>query len=143
MSIQGFDSLISKLNSLGSNATKAVAKGVELAAKKVQGDAKDLTPVDTGQLRNSINTSVEEKDNMIIGKVFTNVEQAAYVEFGTGQRGKASNIESKKEMDISYREDWAGMAAQPYMYPAIKQNQEYIKDTIKGAIQMEIKKVSK
>ncbi len=144
MSIEGFDSLMRKLDSLGGNATKAVAKGVGLAAKKVQDDAKDLAPVgDTGQLRNSINTSIEEKDNMIVGKVFTNNDHATYVEFGTGQRGKSSDIESKKEMNISYKEDWTGMAAQPYMYPAMKQNEEYIKDTIKGAIQMEIKKVSK
>ncbi|MBU5677908.1 HK97 gp10 family phage protein [Alkaliphilus sp. MSJ-5] len=143
MSIEGFDSLMRKLDSLGGSTTKAVAKGVGLAAKKVQGDAKDLAPVDTGQLRNSISTNIEEKDNVIVGKVFTNNDHAAYVEFGTGQRGKASDIESKKEMNISYKEDWTGMAAQPFMYPAMKQNEGYIKDTIKGAIQMEIKKVSK
>lgn len=143
MSIQGFDSLLNKLDSLGKNSTKVVAKAVGEITKKVQGDAKDLVPVDTGQLRNSIVTAVEEKEDTIIGIVSTNSDNAAYVEFGTGQRGKASDIESKKEMDISYKEDWAGMAAQPFMYPAIKQNEEYIKEAIKGAIKMEIKKVGK
>lgn len=140
MSVEGLDSLLKKLNSLGKNSAKVVAQAVGEATKKVQGDAKDLAPVDLGQLRNSIQGTVQEKDGEIIGIVSTNVEYAAYVEFGTGQRGMASEIESKTEIDISYKEDWSGMAAQPYMYPAMKQNEEYIKDTIKAAISMEIKK---
>lgn len=143
MSVQGLDSLLKKLNNLSESANEAVKKGVIKATKKVQGDAKDLAPVreiNGGRLRNSIQGTVYEKDNEIIGIVSTNVEYAAYVEFGTGQRGEASDIDSKKEMDISYKEDWAGMAAQPYMYPAMKQNEEYIKDALKGAIRMEIRK---
>lgn len=140
MSIQGYDSLMKKLDSLGKNSSKVITKALGKATKKVQGDAKDLTPVDTGNLRNKIYTRIHEKEGTITGEVYTNVEYAPYVEFGTGQRGKESDIGSKKEFDISYREDWAGMVAQPYMYPAMKQNEEYIKETIKGAIKMEIKK---
>lgn len=140
MTVEGLDSLFKKLDRLGKNSTKVVVKAVGEATKKVQGDAKDLAPVDLGQLRNSIQGTVQEKDGEVIGIVSTNLEYAAYVEFGTGQRGKGSDIESKSEMDISYREDWAGMAAQPYMYPAMKQNEEYIKETIKAAVKMEIQK---
>lgn len=140
MSVEGLDSLLKKLDSLGKNSAKVVAQAVGEATKKVQGDAKDLAPVDLGGLRDSIQGTVQEKDGEIIGIVSTNLEYAAYVEFGTGQRGMESDIESKSEMDISYKEDWSGMVAQPYMYPAMKQNEEYIKDTIKAAISMEIKK---
>ena len=143
MTVQGLDKLLKKLNSLGDNINAGVVKGVADATKKVQGDAKDLAPVrevDGGRLRNSIQGEVRKENNEIIGVVSTNVEYAPYVEFGTGQRGMESDIESKTDMDISYREDWAGMAAQPYMYPAMKQNEEYIKDTIKAAVKMEIKK---
>lgn len=38
---------------------------------------------------------------------------AAYVEFGTGQRGAASG-----RYPGGYDGDWPGMSAQPYMYPA-------------------------
>lgn len=140
MSVEGLDSLLKKLDSLGKNSTKVVAKAVGEATKKVQGDAKDLAPEDKGQLRNLIISEIVMSKNEVTGIISSTAGHNIYVEFGTGQRGMESDIESKSEMDISYKEDWSGMAAQPYMYPAMKQNEEYIKDTIKAAISMEIKK---
>lgn len=140
MSVEGLDSLLKKLDRLGKNSTKVVAKAVGEATKKVQGDAKDLAPEDKGQLRNLIISEIVMGKNEVTGIVSSTAGHNIYVEFGTGQRGMESDIESKSEMDISYKEDWSGMAAQPYMYPAMKQNEEYIKDTIKAAISMEIKK---
>ena len=46
--------------------------------------AKDLTPVDTGTLRNSITHRVETKGKMIMVIIGSNVHYAPYVEFGTG-----------------------------------------------------------
>lgn len=143
MSVEGLDSLLKKLDRLSKNSTKVVAKAIGEATKKVQGDAKDLAPVreiDGGRLRNSIQGTLKVKDSEVTGIVSTNVEYAPYVEFGTGQRGSQSNIPSKSEVSLSYREDWKGMSPQPFMYPAMKQNEEYIKETIKAAIVMEIKK---
>ncbi|WFA10334.1 HK97-gp10 family putative phage morphogenesis protein [Tissierella sp. Yu-01] len=140
MSLEGFDILIKKLDRIGKDSPKAVAKAVKEATKKVQGDAKDLAPVDKGQLRNSIQGTVQEKDGEIVGIVSTNLEYAPYVEFGTGQRGEGSPSPPKYGGDLSYREDWSGMAAQPYMYPALRQNEEYIKETIAASIKMEIQK---
>lgn len=146
MSIQGLDSLLRKLDALGVSSKKVLKKGIGKAVKQVQGDAKDLCPVrekDGGRLRSSIETLVEEKNNGIVGKVFTPVEYAAYVEFGTGQRGKAADIEAKEKINLSYREDWAGMEPQPYLYPALKQNEEKIKRIVKDEIKQEIRKVAK
>lgn len=143
MTIQGLDSLLRKLDKLGKDSTKVVAKAVGEATKKVQGDAKDLCPVreiDGGRLRGSIQGTLQEENREIIGIVSTNVEYAPYVEFGTGQRGADSPSPPKYDGDLSYREDWAGMSAQPYMYPAIKQNEEYIKETIAASIKLEIQK---
>ncbi|AEE91205.1 Phage protein, HK97 gp10 family [Tepidanaerobacter acetatoxydans Re1] len=36
-----------------------------------------------------------------------------------------------------------GQRPHPYMYPAMKQNEKYVKETIKGEVRMEIKKVGK
>ena len=47
-----------------------------------EGYAKDLCPVDTGRLRNSI-THATDDDSVYIG---TNVEYAAYVELGTSKQ---------------------------------------------------------
>ena len=45
--------------------------------------AKDLCPVDTGRLRNSISYAVEESEQAVY--IGTNVEYAAYVEMGTSR----------------------------------------------------------
>ncbi len=90
-SIQGFDKLVAKLSALGGNVEKAVKIGVHQGVKLVQGEAKGLAPVNDGQLRNSIFAEVEAKDGRIEGRVFTNVEHAAYVEFGTGPIGMSSD----------------------------------------------------
>ena len=62
-------------------------------AKKIQKNAKYLVPVKTGHLRNSIKTKSETTQDGVIAQVYTNLEYAPYVEFGTGQKGKESNID--------------------------------------------------
>lgn len=140
--MKGLESLLRKLDQLGGNSQQALKRGIGKATKLVQGDAKLLAPVadiDGGRLENSIQGEVHEEDGQIIGKVSTNVEYAHYVEFGTGQRGEASNYPG--DVDLSYRQDWAGMAAQPYLYPAIKQNEKEIKEIIAESVKREIKRL--
>ena len=144
MTIRGLDSLIRKINALGGNSDKALKTGIHKGVKLVQGDAKELAPVaavDGGQLRNSIQGTVEEKLGAIVGKVSTNVGHAAYVEFGTGQRGEESPSPPKSPENLSYRHDWAGMSAQPYLYPALEQNKENIKEIAKKELQKELRKL--
>lgn len=69
---------------------------VKKAGYELEARAKVEVPVDTGNLKNSISTSFEN-DGMT-GVVSTNVEYAAYVEFGTVK-----------------------MAAKPYFTPAAEQ----------------------
>ena len=52
---------------------------VRKATFKAEADIKQFTPVDTGNLRNSFQTQIEP----FIGEVFTNVEYAEPVAFGT------------------------------------------------------------
>lgn len=62
--------------------------------KKVQKNAKYLAPVgEMGELRNSIKEDGEINGDEINCKVYTNCDHAVYPEFGTGQRGKESNID--------------------------------------------------
>lgn len=88
--IIGLDKLLAKLEALGGDTNKALEIGIKQAVKKVQGDAKLLCPSNNGALRNSIQASTEIIDTRIIGKVSTNNEYAAYVEFGTGPIGEQS-----------------------------------------------------
>lgn len=78
---------------LGGNIKESCKKGLERGAKKIQKNAKYLTPVDTGHLRNSIKTKSQTTQSGAEAQVFTNTEYAPYVEFGTGQRGAESNID--------------------------------------------------
>lgn len=142
MTIKGMNSLMRKLDALGGNSQKALKTGIRKGAKLVQGDAKELAPVgDSGFLRNSIQEKTEEKSGVIIGKVSTNVEYGAYVEFGTGQRGEASPSPPKSPENLNYRQDWAGMDAQPFLYPAIQQNKENVKKIVKEELKKEIRKL--
>lgn len=61
---------------------RAKERALERMGSEAEGYAKDLCPVDTGNLQNSINHKVSG-DYVYIG---TNVEYAAYVELGTSRQ---------------------------------------------------------
>ena len=103
--------------------TTSTQDNMELAMNKsikiMSAEAKSLCPVDTGQLRNSIMTDSFTMNDKTYGEVYTNCEHGVYVEFGTGQRGSETNQNEEVE-GITYRADWKGQVAQPFMYPAYK-----------------------
>lgn len=65
-------------------ATAAIVRALEIIGLKAEKYAKALCPVDTSNLRNSINHTVKEKTTY----VGTNVEYAPYVELGTSRMGE-------------------------------------------------------
>ena len=126
---------------LGGDVKESARKGLERGAKKIQKNAKLLAPVKTGHLRNSIKTKSEVTPDGAEAQVYTNLEYAPYVEFGTGERGRESNIERPSE--VSYKADYAGQAAQPYLTPAYlhaKNTGEVEQEVIKS-IQSDIRKL--
>jgi len=58
-----------------------LSPGLEAVGLQAEKYAKQLCPVDTGRLRNSITHAVDEPEKAVY--IGTNVEYAAYVEFGT------------------------------------------------------------
>lgn len=138
MTMQNLNSLIRKLNRLGGDKAPLV-RGIKKATIKVQGDAKLLAPVDTGRLRNSIQAETKEIGGKVVGRIFTSLEYAPYVEFGTGQRGEASPSPPKSPDDLYYRQDWVGMEAQPYMYPAAKQNEKIVPKIVGDEIRKDLR----
>ena len=60
----------------------AALRALERCGLQAEGYAKDLTPVDTGNLRNSITHQVSENGREVY--IGTNMEYAPYVELGTG-----------------------------------------------------------
>ncbi len=79
----------------------------------IESDAKDFVPVDTGALKQSI----EYKTSKNTVEVGSPLDYAASVEYGIGQR------------------------PQPYLEPAVRENEGEIKDIIKEDIMKQIKEV--
>ncbi|MDU5106529.1 MULTISPECIES: HK97-gp10 family putative phage morphogenesis protein [unclassified Clostridium] len=153
-SVVGLDSLLKKLNKLGGNIDEVLTQSIGEQTKLVQGDAKDLCPVDMGDLRNSIKGNVKKYNGRIVGVVSTNSDHAAYVEFGTGKVGERTN--KNTSVNVSYKQDkwlvnipdvgprWIeGQSAQPYLYPALKNNEERIIENIKADVRKAIREVAK
>lgn len=139
--LQGLDEILATLSGLSGDVKESARKGLERGAKKIQKNAKMLAPVDTGHLRNSIKTKSETIQDGASAQVFTNTEYAPYVEFGTGQRGRESDIDRPE--GVSYKADWPGETAQPYMTPAYlhaKNSGEVEQEVIKS-VQADIKKL--
>lgn len=150
VTFKGINSLIKKFNNVSnlSEVKDTMVKAIVL----VHAQAKTLAPAgNTGNLRGSIHQEVKEKKNSIEGRVFTNVQYAPYVEFGTGSKGNGTY--PKKDISLSYRDTpWVytpdggenfyrtnGQVAHPFMYPAIKQNEKKIKNMFKEALKNNLK----
>ena len=101
-------------------AQKAYEQATRLSAQQgaeiVLEEAEAIVPVDTGELRESghVEGLVEEGPRPSYAVVFDS-DHAAYVEYGTGQRGAASPGAG----DGPYDPNWPGMTAQPYLRPAL------------------------
>ena len=125
---KGLSQILAKYQKLPETVEKAISDGINMAAGVVEGSAKRLCPVDTGHLRGSIHVMKEATPNNMKAIVGTNVEYAPYVEFGTGVRGQSTNKNTK--VAVSYKQDWAGQSAQPFLAPALRNNKDRIESTI-------------
>ena len=115
----------------------ALISGVSKAAMLIQGSAKNKAPVDSGTLRQSIRADKAKiQGENVTATVSTNLEYAPYVEFGTGSRGQSTNTNT--EVEVSYRSDWRGNKAQPFLWPALRENRnnsiKIIREEVRKAV---------
>ena len=142
--IKNLDKIMAKANKMAVNVDNTVKDSLNKSMATVQGDIKALVPVNTGELRNSIQLKIaEEKDGVITSTVGTNVYYAPYIEYGTGKVGEATNTQKgtnyRQTPWIYCDEDGTfhyteGQAAQPFMYPGFNQNKGLIKQNLKSDI---------
>ena len=162
----GADRLIAKCRKLASKQVgdDIVRRAVLNACKNiVQAEAKLRAPANEGELRNSIKVRVKMEGDRVIGEVFTNSDHGAYVELGTGPKGQASHSGISPDVSVSYRSSpWFvhedqinvgpyhfqkvgefykiyGQPAQPYLYPALKDNQERVSNNISKYVSRKLK----
>lgn len=161
----GADSLIAKCRKLyGAKATDITSQAVLHASKTiVQADAKLRAPANGGELKNSIKARVKVEGDRVFGEVYTNLHYAPYVEFGTGPKGLANHSGISPDVNVSYRSSpWFvhedqidvgkyhfqkmgefykmyGQPAQPYLYPALKENHDRISNNISKYVSRKIR----
>ena len=110
----------------------ALAKSCAL----VERSAKEKAPKGDGHLRRSITSKVDE--TLQQGIVYTSLEYAPYVEYGTGLF--AEDGDGRKDVPWHYQDEkgeWhstSGMKPSPYMRPALNENRQQIIRILKEGI---------
>lgn len=125
--IQGADELLAKFSKMEDGAT--IRKGMQQACVLVETSAKETAPIDSGALRRSIASRIEDGGATIEGIVYTPLEYAPYVEYGTGLFAEGGN---GRKTPWAYRDDEGklhfthGQHPHPYMRPALSDNRSQI-----------------
>lgn len=108
MKLKGLDKFMDAIDDMERTINSDVKDVFKDNALFMEGQAKSLTPVDTGHLRRSITTEDRSSGNKIEYEVHTGaVEYAEFVEVGTSSQ-----------------------AAQPYFNPSFQITERYLKDDL-------------
>ena len=125
------NSLLKRIDGMCSETNISAAIGKACAL--VEGEAKKKAPKDTGALRRSISSTVKGLE----GTVFTPLEYAPYVEYGTGlfaEKGGRKNVPWYYKDEEGKWHITSGQHPHPYMRPALNENREEILRLIKEGI---------
>ena len=126
--ITGMNELLARLDNITDPKKLEMAMG--RACALVERSAKQKAPKTTGELIRSITSRIETSNGELIGIVFTPLEYAPYVEYGTGLF--AENGNGRKDVPWYYQDDhgeWhstSGMEPMPYLRPALNENRTEI-----------------
>ena len=133
--IEGMEKILADLQKLAN--VENVENAVEKSCALVEASAKKKAPKGTGELRRIIESKVENNGYDIQGLVFTNLEYAPYVEYGTGlfaEKGGRKKVPWKYKDEKGEWHTTSGMYPHPYMRPALNENRKKILNMIKGAL---------
>jgi HK97 gp10 family phage protein len=129
--VNGLESIVKKLNELADESKIQGALGKACAI--VEASAKKKAPKGDGDLRRSISSRVEGTE----GIVYTPLEYAPYVEFGTGlfaENGGRTDVPWCYQDEEGEWHSTSGMKPHPYMRPALEENRENIKKILKEGL---------
>lgn len=130
--IEGLDKVLNRLDTLVDTSRLESLLGTACAL--VERSAKEKAPKGTGELRRSITSKVENQQ----GIIYTPLEYAPYVEYGTGlfaEKGGRVDVPWAYEDEKTGELIWtSGQRPQPYMRPALNENREEILRIIQEGI---------
>lgn len=135
INIEGSENLLSKLDKVAQaeNLVNAMGKACAL----VEGEAKRKAPKDTGELRRSIESKVENNGEGVQGVIFSPLEYAPYIEYGTGlfaEKGGRADVPWFYVDDDGKGHLTKGIHPHPYMRPALNEQKNKIKDILKEGL---------
>lgn len=111
----------------------AVLRALERCGEQAEGYAKDLAPVDTGNLRNSISHTVDEDEPAVY--IGSNTSYAPYVELGTGKYTDGGRPTPWVYQDDNGNWHWtAGNPAQPFLKPAVADHAQTYRNIIESEL---------
>ena len=132
----GLEDIIEKFEKLADKDT--LESNIKKACALVEGTARENAPKDSGALRRSIESKVESSNTEVKGIVFSPLEYAPYVEFGTGLFAEKGG---RKDVPWAYKDDKSGeliftkgQKPQPYLRPALHSNREKITEILKRGL---------
>lgn len=166
--IMNLDKLFVKIKRMEHIDVSDIAEDVGAKIKDV---ARENAPVKSTELRNSIQYRTHVTTNEWETEIYTPNEHALYVEVGTGPRGQENHEGISPNLNPIYSPtgwlipiekfpDYAdygytpitikgkqfirsnGQKAQPFMYPALKDNEVKVKRFIKQRIKKKLKDIS-
>lgn len=132
---EGLEEVLEGLSSLSN--IEGYEKALKKACMLVERSAKQKAPKGTGELRNSITSKIETDGDEMRGVVYTPLEYAPYVEYGTGLFAEE---EGRTDVPWHYQDEegnWhstSGMPPRPYMRPALDENREQIIRLLKEGV---------
>lgn len=125
--VEGVDDVLEAMEGLADSTVWEQA--LKRACSLVERTAKQNAPKGNGDLRRSITSRIERDGEDLIGVVYTPLEYAPYVEYGTGLFAVNGG---RKDVPWNYQDDkgeWhttSGQHPQPFLEPALNENREEI-----------------
>ena len=131
--IEGVEGVLAQLEKVAD--TQQIGKAVGQACAVVERAAKQKAPKKSGDLRRSIQSEVNGTE----GIVFTPLDYAPYVEYGTGLFAENGG---RKDVPWWYKNDdgkWVssrGQHPQPFMRPAAQESREKVLRLLKESVKL-------
>lgn len=143
--IEGSEELKAALRQFPEAAKRGGRRGLIKGSLRVQRDARDAAPVDTGRLRASIEYQVQTMMNGVRAIIGTAVKYAKYREFGTRPHfvpvryiGRWAELHG-----LGHRGVFVSGRATPFLMPAAEANQHAVINDVITEVRAEIERLSR
>ncbi|MDW0112158.1 HK97 gp10 family phage protein [Sporosarcina saromensis] len=112
--IDGFEKFMSTIERMPAKLNDEAKKAIHTRTLEMEANAKSLSPIDTGHLRRSLNSTFSDEGSSTVGEVSTVVEYAPFVEFGTSKQAAQpfltpSFVNASKNLEADLKKVMGGL----------------------------------